>query len=77
MSNDNVRGDNVVAKVNSDVKKAFCTWCSEAGLTVGTAIILFIRATLRRGQIPFPICACDIKDVDSGFECPCGGVHSK
>jgi len=64
--------DNISIKVSGRSKAEFLDWCEGAGISATGAVNLFIKAVLRCGQIPFPICACDIKDVDNNFSCSCG-----
>lgn len=42
-------------RVDSDDKKAFEDFCSSVGLTASAALNMFVKATLREGQIPFAI----------------------
>ncbi len=42
-------------RLDSADKKAFEEFCSSVGLTASAALNLFVKATLREGQIPFAI----------------------
>jgi len=64
--------DSLAVRVNGKAKSDFLRWCDGAGLSASGAINLFIKAVLRCKQIPFPICACDINDLDNNFSCTCG-----
>jgi len=72
MSSKSCLGDSLAVRVSGKMKSDFVSWCDGAGLSATGAVNLFIKAVLRCGQIPFPICACDIKDLDNNFSCPCG-----
>lgn len=45
----------LTTRVDSDDKKAFEDFCSSVGLTASAALNMFVKATLREGQIPFAI----------------------
>lgn len=42
-------------RLDSDIKKRFETLCDEFGLTVNTAINLFVKSVVRTRSIPFSI----------------------
>ncbi len=45
----------ITARINSDDKALFDAFCESVGLTASSAINMFIKATIREGQIPFVI----------------------
>ena len=45
----------ITTRVNSNDKAAFDAFCESVGITASSAINLFIKATLREGEIPFKI----------------------
>lgn len=45
----------ITTRVNSGDKAAFDAFCESVGITASSAINLFIKATLREGEIPFKI----------------------
>lgn len=45
----------VIAKVNDDDKRNFSEFCNSVGLSVSSAINIFIKAVLREKRIPFII----------------------
>ncbi len=45
----------ITVRVNSDDKALFEAFCKTVGLTASSAINLFIKATIRKGEIPFKI----------------------
>ena len=45
----------ITTRVASDDKALFDAFCESVGLTASSAINLFIKATLREGEIPFKI----------------------
>ena len=45
----------VIAKVDDDDKRNFSEFCSSVGLSVSSAINIFIKAVLREKRIPFMI----------------------
>ena len=45
----------ITARVDSEDKKQFDAFCKSVGLTSSSAINMFIKATIREGEIPFRI----------------------
>ena len=45
----------ITTRVNSDDKEMFDAFCESVGLTASSAINMFIKATIREGEIPFKI----------------------
>ena len=45
----------ITSRVDTQDKKAFDSFCSEAGLNASTAVNMFIKAVLRERRIPFEI----------------------
>ena len=45
----------ITTRVNSDDKALFDAFCASVGLTASSAINMFIKATIREGEIPFKI----------------------
>ena len=45
----------ITTRVNSDDKVLFDAFCESVGLTASSAINMFIKATIREGEIPFKI----------------------
>jgi DNA-damage-inducible protein J len=45
----------ITSRVDTEDKKAFDLFCSEAGLNPSTAINMFVKAVLRERRIPFEI----------------------
>lgn len=45
----------ITTRVNSDDKALFDAFCESVGLTASSAINMFIKATIREGEIPFKI----------------------
>ena len=45
----------ITTRVNSDDKALFDAFCDSVGLTASSAINMFIKATIREGEIPFKI----------------------
>ena len=45
----------ITTRVNKDDKEKFEAFCKSVGLTVSSAINMFIKATIREGEIPFKI----------------------
>ena len=45
----------ITSRVNSDDKALFDSFCEAVGLTASSAINMFIKATIREGEIPFKI----------------------
>ena len=45
----------ITARVDSEDKAKFDAFCESAGITASAAINMFIKATIREGEIPFKI----------------------
>ena len=45
----------ITARVNKEDKEKFEAFCQSVGLTASAAINMFIKATIREGEIPFKI----------------------
>lgn len=45
----------LTARLDSDDKNAFERFCQSVGMTPSTAINMFVKATLREGELPFPV----------------------
>ena len=45
----------IIARVNSEDKALFDAFCASVGLSASSAINMFIKATIREGEIPFKI----------------------
>ena len=45
----------ITTRVDSDDKVLFDAFCDSVGLTASSAINMFIKATIREGEIPFKI----------------------
>ncbi len=45
----------ITARLESDDKIMFDAFCESVGITASAAINMFIKATLREGEIPFKI----------------------
>lgn len=45
----------ITTRVNSDDKALFDAFCDSVGITPSSAINMFIKATIREGEIPFKI----------------------
>ena len=45
----------IIARVNSKDKALFDAFCASVGLSASSAINMFIKATIREGEIPFKI----------------------
>lgn len=45
----------ITTRVNKEDKEKFDAFCDSVGLTASSAINMFIKATLREGEIPFKI----------------------
>ena len=45
----------ITTRLDSEDKINFDLFCQKAGITVSAAINMFIKATLREGEIPFKI----------------------
>ncbi len=45
----------ITTRINAEDKKKFETFCESVGLTASAAINMFIKATIREGEIPFKI----------------------
>jgi len=52
---------NVTVRVDEDTKKQFDSFCENVGINVTTAINMFIRATLRTRELPFPVTDAETK----------------
>lgn len=46
---------NLNIRIDEDMKKQFESFCSEVGMTVTTAICLYVKTVLREQRIPFEI----------------------
>ena len=44
-------------RIDEDLKEDFDSFCSDVGLTTTSAILMFVKATLRERRIPFEISA--------------------
>ena len=42
-------------RMDEDLKKEFGQFCSDVGMTMSTAFVMFAKETLREQQIPFPV----------------------
>lgn len=47
----------VCIRMDADLKKAFELFCSSAGLSMSTAVNLFVKKAVREQRIPFEITA--------------------
>ena len=45
----------ITARVESEDKSMFDAFCESVGITASAAINMFIKATIREGEIPFKI----------------------
>ena len=45
----------ITIRLDSDTKSKFDKFCDSVGIATSTAINMFIKATLREGEIPFKI----------------------
>ena len=45
----------ITTRISSEDKTLFDAFCDSVGLTASSAINMFIKATLREGEIPFKI----------------------
>lgn len=45
----------ITTRVNAEDKTLFDAFCNSVGLTASSAINMFIKATIREGEIPFKI----------------------
>ena len=45
----------ITTRVNVEDKNVFDAFCESVGLTASSAINMFIKATIREGEIPFKI----------------------
>lgn len=45
----------ITTRINSEDKALFDAFCDSVGLTASSAINMFIKATIREGEIPFKI----------------------
>ena len=45
----------ITTRVNAEDKTLFDAFCDSVGLTASSAINMFIKATIREGEIPFKI----------------------
>lgn len=45
----------ITIRLDSDTKTKFDQFCDSVGIATSTAINMFIKATLREGEIPFKI----------------------
>lgn len=45
----------LTARLDSSDKNEFEVFCKSVGMTPSTAINLFVKATIRNGELPFPI----------------------
>jgi len=46
---------NVTFRLDSDVKQQFDIFCDNTGMTVTSALTMFIKATLRQRELPFKV----------------------
>ena len=46
---------NVTVRIDEKTKREFDEFCEKVGMNITTAFNLFIRATLRTRELPFPI----------------------
>ena len=46
---------NVTVRIEEETKREFDAFCENVGMNITTAFNLFIRATLRTRELPFPI----------------------
>ena len=42
-------------RMDEDLKKEFGQFCSDVGMSMSTAFVMFAKETLREQQIPFPV----------------------
>lgn len=45
----------ISARIDSDDKKAFDSFCNDIGISASSAINMFIKAVIRENRIPFKI----------------------
>ena len=45
----------LTTRLDSDDKLAFERFCQSVGMTPSTAVNMFVKATLRQGELPFPV----------------------
>lgn len=46
---------NINIRMDEDLKRQFEAFCSDMGMTMSTAVIIFVKKTLREYRIPFEI----------------------
>ncbi len=46
---------NVIIPTDAELKNSFSNFCDEAGMSVATAINIFMKKTVRENRIPFEI----------------------
>ena len=46
---------NVTIRLDEDVKREFDEFCENVGISITAAFNMFIRATLRTRELPFPV----------------------
>ena len=52
-------GVNLTVRLDEDTKREFDVFCQNVGITITTAINMFIKATLRTRELPFAITDID------------------
>ena len=45
----------LTTRLDSNDKLAFERFCQSVGMTPSTAVNMFVKATLRQGELPFPV----------------------
>jgi DNA-damage-inducible protein J len=60
---------NVTVRVDEEVKREFDEFCNNVGINITTAFNMFIKATLRTRQLPFPV-------TDNGMQKQAGATLS-
>ena len=51
---------NVTIRMNKETKQQFDAFCENVGINITTAFTMFVKATLRTRELPFPI--TDVED---------------
>ena len=60
---------NVTIRLDEDIKKDFDVFCENVGINITTAFNMFVRATLRSRELPFPV-------TDVKYRADYGGLKS-
>lgn len=66
---------NICIRIDENIKKQFDSLCNELGLTMSTAINIFVRRVIREQRIPFALSLNDyneetrkaIEDAENGI----------